>query len=214
MIAANQVYQQLRDRILKGELKPGTALKERDLCTDLNVSRTPIREALRRLSAEGLAQIRPRRSIVVASFDPSEVEEVFELGVMLESFIAGLAAEKATPADVEELTATVLEMEALLAYPTQLSEKYPLLDRHFHEQLANAARSPRISTVLQQTVNFRLLTNVFQSYAPVDIATSVAQHRNILRAIEAGNPDWAASAMRTHIRTGQAVKRGPMRTHH
>ena len=98
MNSSDQAYVSLRERILEGRLKPGTALKERDLCEELNVSRTPIREALRRLSADGLAEVRPRRSIVVSSFGADELTEIFELGIVLESFVAALAATKARPA--------------------------------------------------------------------------------------------------------------------
>lgn len=208
MIASTQVYAELRERILRGELKAGSALKERDLCAQLDVSRTPVREALRQLSAEGLVEVRPHRSIVVASFDPAEVEEVFELGVMLESFIAGLAADKATADDVERLRATVAAMGRLAAEPpADLRLRYAALDRAFHEALATAARSPRIAAVLHQTINFRLLINLFDDYAPLDIETSLMQHRNILAAVETSNADWAAAAMRNHIRTGQGVRR-------
>ncbi len=212
MIASSQVYKRLRERILAGEIKPGEPLKERSLCAELNVSRTPVREALRRLSAEGLVEVRPRRSMVVASFDHGEVEEVFELGVMLESFIAGLAAEKAVEADADRLGSIVDAMEELVAGGGDVRLEYAALDRRFHETLASVARSPRIAGVLQQTVNFRLLINLFSDYKSTDVATSLMQHKNILAAVRAGNVDWAVAAMRSHIRTGQGVRhRSPKR---
>ena len=207
MIASTQVYDELRARIMRGELKPGAALKERDLCAQLDVSRTPVREALRQLSAEGLVEVRPHRSIVVASFDPAEVEEVFELGVMLESFIAGLAAEKATDDDRRQLRAIVDAMAVAAADSADVRLRYAALDRDFHEALAAAARSPRVAAVLRQTVNFRLLIDLFRDYEPLDIETSLMQHRNILAAVDSANADWASAAMRNHIRTGQGIRR-------
>lgn len=86
-------------KILEGLFKPGSLLKERELCEQLSVSRTPIREALRRLSANGLVEVRPRRSIIVSSFDKDELAEMFELGIVLESFVARLAASRSELAE-------------------------------------------------------------------------------------------------------------------
>jgi DNA-binding FadR family transcriptional regulator len=81
--SSDHAYLTLRERILQGEIPPGAVLKERDLCEQLNISRTPIREALRRLCADGLAEARPRRSIIVSAFDDQEMAEIFELGSSL-----------------------------------------------------------------------------------------------------------------------------------
>lgn len=89
-------YRKLRERILSGELKAGAALKERDLCAELGISRTPVREALRRLSADGLVDMQPRRSIRVSSFDEEELAEIYEIGHLLQSHVTGMAARKAT----------------------------------------------------------------------------------------------------------------------
>lgn len=208
MNSSDQAYHALRERILSGLIRPGTALKERDLCDELNISRTPIREALRRLSADGLAEVRPRRSIVVSSFNESEVTEIFELGIVLESFVAGLAAEKATPADVIRLEAILDEMATLLATADpDRAERYVKLDHAFHDAIAATARNPRISQILRQTMSIRVLANIFEKYDTSDFATSMTQHRTIVGAIASGDPEWAQSAMGNHIRTGRAAHR-------
>ena len=94
MNSSDQAYHTLRAKILEGLFKPGSLLEERELCEQPSVSRTPIREALRRLSANGLVEVRPRRSIIVSSFDKDELAEIFELGIVLESFVARLAASR------------------------------------------------------------------------------------------------------------------------
>lgn len=207
MNSSDQVYHALRERILGGRIKPGTALKERELCEQLNVSRTPIREALRRLSAEGLTEVRPRRSIVVSSFKADELAEIFELGIVLESFVAGLAAKKATREDVRGLEAIVVEMQDLIARGTPSSQDYISLDQAFHDAIAGIARNPRITQILRQSMSVRVLANIFERYSPADFAVSLAQHGTILRAIATGDADWAQSAMGSHIRTGQAANR-------
>lgn len=206
MSLSEQPYRELRARILDGRLEPGTPLKERDLCADLHVSRTPIREALRRLSADGLAEIRPGRSIIVARFDSQEIEEIFELGIVLESFVAGLAAAKATPDDIARLAAILDDMQKAVDAGPARHAAYIQLDRDFHEHLSAIARNRRVSDMLRQAVSFRVLLDVFTDYDSPDFATSLAQHRTILGAIEARDADWASAAMRTHIMTGRSVK--------
>lgn len=206
MSLSEQPYRELRARILDGRLEPGTPLKERDLCADLHVSRTPIREALRRLSADGLAEIRPGRSIIVARFDSQEIEEIFELGIVLESFVAGLAAAKATPDDIARLAAIIDDMQKAVDAGPARHAAYIQLDRDFHEHLSAIARNRRVSDMLRQAVSFRVLLDVFTDYDSPDFATSLAQHRTILSAIEARDADWASAAMRTHIMTGRSVK--------
>jgi DNA-binding GntR family transcriptional regulator len=206
--SSDQAYLTLRERILQGEIIPGAVLKERDLCEQLSISRTPIREALRRLCADGLAEARPRRSIIVSAFDDEELGEIFEVGIVLESFVAGLAAAKAGKDDVERLDAIVGEMEALVGRGADAAtEAYVKLDHAFHDAIASTARSPRIAQILRQTVSTRVLTNIFDRYSVADFGTSVAQHRTIVRAIASGDSDWAKSAMDTHIRSGQAAQR-------
>ena len=206
MNASDKAFNKLKMQILSGKLAPGSSLKERDLCEQLNISRTPIREALRRLSAEGLAEVRPRRSIVVACFDPSEIEEIFELGIILESFIAAKAAIKTTDEEITALQIILNKMEDFISDSGNLDiAGYADLDHAFHEQLAKMARSERIRRILQQTVSMRLLVNVFDSYRKVDFETSLVQHRTIYRAIASRNSDWAAAAMSSHVRTGSGV---------
>lgn len=204
--SSEQVYHQLREQILDGKLKPGEALKERDLCEALDVSRTPVREALRRLFADGLTEMRPRRSIVVSSYSEEEVSEIFELGIVLESFVAGLAAQKATADDVAKLETILVRMQGMLDDGgAARSSEYAKLDQMLHDAIAAAARNPRIAQILRQAVSLRLLTNVMAQYADDDFSGSLAQHRQIVRAIAAGDAEWAQTAMASHVRSGRAA---------
>lgn len=208
MNSSDHAYEALRTQILTGRIPPGTALKERDLCELLNVSRTPVREALRRLSADGLAEVRPRRSIIVSSFDEHEIAEIFEVGIVLESFVAGLAARKATTDDLNLLGDIVEQMAACLHRDEpDRSKEYVALDQVFHDAIAAAARNPRITQILRQTMSVRVLSNIFSRYSPGDFENSLAQHRIILRAITERDVDWAQAAMGSHIRAGQAAQR-------
>ena len=204
--SSEQAYIALRDQILSGERKAGEPLKERDLCDELNVSRTPIREALRRLFADGLAEMRPRRSIIVSRFNEEELSEIFELGIVLESFVAGLAAKKASDADLNALRSLASEMEAVVAAGEAVAmDEYAKLDQAFHARIAQAARNPRITQILQQTVSLRLLMNVMNKYSHHDFEDSLSHHRMIISAIAARDSEWAENAMGSHIRTGRAA---------
>jgi DNA-binding GntR family transcriptional regulator len=202
--SSDQVYEELKRDILRGKFTPGSPLKERDLCSLMNVSRTPVREALQRLGREGLAEIRPGRSTIVAELDQEEINEIFALGAMLEAFVAGLAAEKATQTDIARLEDIVASMERVLADHAERSD-YARFDHAFHEQLSAMARSKRVTDMLRRTVSFRLLASIFQTYEPVDFETSLSQHKTILRAIKSGDAEWATTAMRSHIMTGKSV---------
>ena len=211
MISSDHGYQELRRAILAGELKPGDPLKERDLCAQFGISRTPIREALRKLVADGLAENRPRRSIVVSSFDETELAEIFELGSLLESHVAGLAAEKANAEDLADLDRLIGEMEALLEGGEEdgaaLTASYASLDQAFHARIAEAARNSRIAAMLQQTVSMRLLSNVMTQYALEDFRRSLSCHHEIIEAIRKGDPDLAREAMRRHVGSGREAGR-------
>ena len=89
--AAEKAYEAIYQSIRQGVIPPGTRLIERQLCQELAISRTPVREALRRLTAEGLAENRPNRGVIVSQLSEAELAEVYEVGVVLESTVAGVA---------------------------------------------------------------------------------------------------------------------------
>lgn len=204
MSSSDHTYSELRRQILEGELEPGAPLKERDLVARMGVSRTPVREALRRLVADGLAEMQPRRSIVVSTYSETELAEIFELGSILETHVAGLAAEKATASDKASLSRILDRMETLLANRTDdLATDYARLDQQFHDAIATAARNRRIALMLRQTVSLRWLASLMQQYSDENFERSISNHRQILAAIEAGDPDAARAAMAAHVGAGQ-----------
>lgn len=206
-IVADRALEELRTRILRGDLRPGERLVERTLCAEMDMSRTPVREALRALTAEGLVTTRPHCGMVVADLDPREIEEIFEFGVVLEGFIASLAARKARPADCDTLRDLVADMQAVLATEPLDPTAYLDLDQRFHEAIAGLAGNPRLASLRRQTLTPRVLTEAFTGYGAAHYAQSLAQHGTIVQAIAAGDADWAASAMRSHILTGRGTRR-------
>lgn len=204
--ASDKAYRMLRDRIFSGDYPPGARLKERELCADLEVSRTPVREALRRLEADGLVQIEPRRGGVVRRVDAAEVEEIFALGAVIEGFAAKLAAQKADAAGIAALEDIIGAMgEVLERRDQRCRADYMNLDGRLHAGIVALAESPRLSAALQQVVGVPLLAQALGRYSLDYLQQSLDQHRIVVEAIRQRDPEWAESAMRYHILAARTV---------
>ena len=196
----------IRARIVAGDYEPGARLKERDICSELAVSRTPVREALRQLAAEGLVTIEPRRGAVVTDISADEAHEIYSLGAVLESYAAKLAATRASAGDLEALSVLVGEMKATLSVMDQSARaRYMTLDSQFHGEILRLAGSRHLTTVLKQTVRVPVLVKAFHHYSDDDLQQSLNQHRAILAALRAREPDWAETAMRAHVLSARSA---------
>jgi len=141
LIFRNQVIDAVRAAILDGRLQPGQPITERPLAHDLQISRAPIREALRELEKEGLVVTRPHRGTYVASFSDEDVLEIYSLRANLEMMAIGRAIERATDRDVAELTALIDEMERHA--PTNFGEVIRV-DLAFHRRICEIAAHRRL----------------------------------------------------------------------
>lgn len=141
LIFRNQVIDAVRAAILDGRLQPGQAITERPLAHDLQISRAPVREALRELEKEGLVVTRPHRGTYVASFSDEDVLEIYSLRANLEMMAIGRAIERATPRDVDDLTGLIEEMERHA--PANFSETIRV-DLAFHRRICEIAAHRRL----------------------------------------------------------------------
>lgn len=204
--AVEKAYDALRERIYSGTLRTGDRLKEREICAELKVSRTPVREALRRLQADGLVIIEPRRGGVVAGINADEVDEIYSLGILLESFAARLAAERAGEADLVELDELLDAMEDALQKDTPARRtRYLELDSRLHSKILAMTENRRLSSVVRQVVGIPVLVQAFTHYSHDNLRQSLEQHRVIVAALRATDPDWAEAAMRSHIHTARSI---------
>jgi DNA-binding GntR family transcriptional regulator len=204
--ATEQTVTRLRRFILEGDLEPGARLQEVDLAAQLGVSRTPVREALRELSSQGLVEILPHRGARVTRWSAKDLREIYELRSMLESHAAERAATRMSGADVEDLVTLCEEMEACARRGhkhdlVQLSD----LNGEFHSRILSAADSPRLATMLASVVQIPLIIRTFTRYSPEALARSMSHHRELAAAIRAGAPEWAATVMRSHIIAARTV---------
>ncbi|OAS22603.1 GntR family transcriptional regulator [Methylobacterium platani] len=196
-----QAAASLRRLILLNLLAPGEVLNEPDLVTRLGMSRTPVREALKLLAGEGLVTLRRNRAALVARLDPADLVPLFELEAALESACAGLAAERMTEAELARLAG----LQDVLEAARDDRDTYTRLNRQAHRLIVTAARSPAIAEAhgrafarLERARNFALA-------ADGRVAESLAEHRAILDALRARDPERARTLMHAHVARTQAL---------
>jgi DNA-binding GntR family transcriptional regulator len=203
---ADSAYEQIRKRILDGTVPLGARLKESKLAAEIGVSRTPIREALRRLAAEGLVSHSFHHGAQVVSPSDQDLADLFELRLLVEGLGAELAASRVTPEEVEGLEAAARGMEELLESPTRdLAERMAELNQRFHRMVIESAKSERVLAGFTSTVDLPLALRTFQHYSRTELLRSATQHRDLVAALRAGDPQWAKAVLHNHILTGRSV---------
>lgn len=201
----DEVTERLRDMIVEGELAPGARVNEAALCEQLGVSRTPLREALKILAAEGLVELLPRRGARVATLGAAELGELFEVLSGLERTAAELAAVRASATDLAGLRQLQARIERHHAARNRHDYSH---DNHaLHEAIVALAGN----AVLKE-VHERLMTRVRRARYMALLSQerwdeSVAEHARILTALEAGDAKRAGELMGQHVaRTGEVVR--------
>ncbi len=191
------VYEELKHRILVGEINPGTRMMEVDLANDLGVSRTPIREAIRNLEKEGLVTIEPRRGAYASRMETKDVIDILQVRQEMEGFAAALAAARMTPAQKEKLEG--VNAEYTKAVETGVTADMVRLDSDFHRIIVEVCDNPvllRMITQLQEMVlRFRYLYYEDQERAK----EQPAAHQFIIDALASGDAETARKAARDHI---------------
>lgn len=195
------VFEALREAIIQGRLKPGERLMEIQLAEELGVSRTPVREAIRKLELEGFVAMIPRKGAYVAGITVKDIVDVFEVRAALEALAAGLAAERITEEELEELERSVL----MIAEATQTKNIDTIVERDtsFHELIYRASRNQRliqIVTHLQEQIQRFRTVSLSQ---PGRTKVAVEEHKKIVEAISARNVELAQQLAREHIENAE-----------
>ena len=194
-------YERLKAALARGELAPGARLFEPELAGLLGVSRTPVREALMRLAQEGLIELLPGRGARVRVLSPDEVAEVYEVRAALEAEAARLAATRHAPDDLAALAAAQAELEAL---PSGDVGAQTAADARFHALLVAAAKNRELERLFHQLDAKLALARRFSTDENQSPKT-LAEHRAILEALKAHDPEAAARAARAHIERFKAL---------
>jgi DNA-binding GntR family transcriptional regulator len=201
------VYKLLRARIANHDFAPGERLRLEALSAQLGVSRTPVREALNQLAAEGLIEIRPRAGTFVAQVDMETISELYQMRLIIDTSVARLMAPRLTNRQIQSLTRLVdklsqfVEGDSYLDYGAYLES-----DRAFHSAPVRMLGNRRLQALYEE-INLPLWLVRAQRHAgaPHDARASLEQHRAILRGLQQRDPAAAVAAMTAHIE-GSLVK--------
>ncbi|PSC06598.1 GntR family transcriptional regulator [Alsobacter soli] len=192
------VLDHLRAGVMQGRYAPGQRLIEADLTRDLRVSRGPLREALRRLSAEGLVEMVPNRGALVRRLTLREMRELFQIRVGLEALAAQLAAQAVGEAEVRERfereIGPIWDQTPRLAGPDYINENH-----RFHDAITQASGNEQLMKLTRQLRLPALMYQIVGTLKPENIAASVAEHRLIARAILDGDGQRAQELVRSHL---------------
>ncbi len=202
MRPADKAYTWIRDKIFAGGFEPRTHLKEEELAARIKVSRSPVRDALRRLEGEGLVVMERDRGTYVAEFSRAEIDEIFQLRAALEAYSAALAAQRMDAAPLEHLESLAARMEALVKKPgADLWARFAALNNDFHRTVLASAKSPRLQTLLDPLISIPvfLLKHYNWRGTEVDIERSNLEHRELIEALRVRDAVWARTRMHAHI---------------
>jgi DNA-binding GntR family transcriptional regulator len=192
---AGQAYARLREAIDAGELRPGMRLREEDLAARLEMSRTPLREAVRRLEVEGFFT-RDSRTLVVMTLDHQAVSELYAMREVLEGTVAAFAARHASEGEVVLLRDLYAIEAGLLARPQELARH----NERFHSALYGAAHNRYLLKALNALRDARALLGASTLQDAGRATQAHAEHDAIVSAVEARDPARAEATARDHIR--------------
>ena len=200
----DQVYAAIRERILSGALARGARVHQEDVAAELGVSRTPVREALRRLAAEGLIEMRTNRGARVADLEPSDMREPYEARLVVEPGAARLAAQRGVSPQVRMRQALEVQRAAIPDVALSFAA-----NRDFHIALVEAAGNAFLLQFVEHLWVARIGAAIYEHQAetPERMLLDADEHEQILTAIEAGDARRAESRTRRHI--ADAMKRMP-----
>ncbi len=199
MRASDRAYAEIRGLILAGDLAPGAPVTEEALADIVGVSRTPVREALRRLESELYVARTESQRLLVAEWSRDDVAEMFTLRAMLEGHAAARAARRIGLAGLDALRSCNARIEAVAASAAPDIAEFLAENRRFHEQIIGAAGSRRLVTMLAMLVEQPVVRRTASRYTIAEVARSAHEHAELIQAFTSRDADWARAVMTAHI---------------
>ncbi len=195
------VFEALRELIINGQIKAGERLMEVQLAEEMGVSRTPVREAIRKLELEGLVVMIPRKGAYVSDLSTKDVADVFEIRAALEALAAGLACERITEEELEELERLLLQVAKCVK--AENLEELVEADTQFHDVVYRASRNKRLVQIISN------LREKIQRFRAISMGTAgrmretLEEHRQMVAAITERNVELARRVAREHIENSE-----------
>jgi DNA-binding GntR family transcriptional regulator len=186
----------IRQAILDGRLEPGSRLKEEELARELGISRTPVREALLMLQAEGLIETTPNRGAVVRTHDADDLIDLYQLRALLEGYAARQAATRVSEDELERLAESCDRFDAIADDDVRELVRENMW---FHSAIHSAAASPRLSGMVRSVIELPLVYKSYVWYSPDQKRISAHYHHQITNALRLRDPDRAEALMREHV---------------
>ena len=196
----------IREAIRSGRFAGGDRIREVEICALAKVSRTSVRQALTLLAGEGYVELRPNRGALVIDWTAENLLEIFDLRALLEAYGASLAATRASDDQIREMRKEAGLFHALTGKAgahdlRQIAES----NNRLHRLILDAGRNPRLASMLVAVVHVPMVQQTFGKYDQDALERSAMQHIDLVSAIEARDPVWADSAMRSHIHAAKKV---------
>ncbi|MEP6785548.1 MAG: GntR family transcriptional regulator [Sphingomonadales bacterium] len=206
--ASDHAYSEIRSLILSGDAAPGSQLTEEQLADLCGVSRTPVRDALRRLEAELYIVRSDSQRMFVADWTHADVDEMFTLRGMLEAHAAARAATRFDDGQLAELRSCNAAIEAAVRKSEPDIPAFLTGNREFHSLIIDVAQSPRLAATLATLVEQPVVRRTAMHYSRDQLARSASEHRELIMAFDARDAEWANAVMTGHIRRAFHAFRG------
>jgi len=207
------IFQYLREAIVTGKMKPEDHLVEEELARKLNVSRTPVREAIRKLELEGLVKHSPRRGVVVRRFTLEDAEEIYDLRAVLEGYACRLAAQNIEPEQLERLKTLLQQMKESI----QAGNSHLEMDHHkeMHLILYAASKNKRLERLLTDYADYLQIFRTVSLQKPGRLIETWEEHERLIWAIELKDGELAERRAREHVAMGKDafLRQWPMIVH-
>jgi DNA-binding GntR family transcriptional regulator len=207
--ATGKAYEAIRSRILNGDFPPKFHLREEEVSEQIGVSRTPVREALRKLAADGYVQFMPNRGAFVAEWSERSISDLIEVRAELAAMAGGMAARRIREEDLDALTKLNRTMADIakrkpVGYLTEVSG----LNLEFHNIIFKAADNNWLYTLLQQTAYLPMVQRAQYGFQEIDWRRVFDRYDELIRALKVGDGKWAAAALRSQFHASlNAVRR-------
>jgi len=207
--SANQAYQFIRGQILNGTHVEGERLTEQQFSDLLGLSRTPVREAMRRLVADGFLHFQPNSGTFVRTWDATEIASVYDARILVEGELAAHAARNMTLPVLGTLRAL---HEDMASHGPDISEpnlvRISPLNRDFHNLIADTAQNTRLASMRRQGLELQIIHRTRRLYSVQQLARSFHHHAEMLDAFACQDADWARWVMASHLRSAKMARLG------